>query len=198
MTNEESFNIYLHELIEWNKKFNLTSITDPAEIHTRHFEDSLSILEAVDLTNQKVVDIGPGAGFPGLPLKIVRPKIKLTLVEATRKKVEFLKHIVSVLGLTDVEIVWGRAEDIQKEKRYAGQFDVALARAVAKLPVLIGYCLPFLKVGGLFVAQKQAEVESEIADAKPALKRFGGKIIEVKMISVGGVDRDLVVIKKLV
>ena len=112
---DKLFNLYLQELIEWNKKFNLTAVTDPAEIRVRHFEDSLSVLEAIDLSDQRVVDIGPGAGFPGLPLKIVRPGIKLTLVEATRKKIEFLRHLVEVLNLADVEIIWGRAEEVQKK-----------------------------------------------------------------------------------
>ncbi|OGB89500.1 16S rRNA (guanine(527)-N(7))-methyltransferase RsmG [candidate division WOR-1 bacterium RIFCSPHIGHO2_01_FULL_53_15] len=183
---DKLFNLYLQELIEWNKKFNLTAVTDPAEIRVRHFEDSLSVLEAIDLSDQRVVDIGPGAGFPGLPLKIVRPGIKLTLVEATRKKIEFLRHLVEVLNLADVEIIWGRAEEVQKDKRYAGQFDVALARAVAKLPILVKYALPFLKPGGLFVAQKQAEVRSEL----------GGLPAEVKTVKVGGALRSLVVIRK--
>lgn len=180
------FNLYLKELLEWNQKFNLTSVTDPEEIKTRHFEDSLSILQAVELSDQKVVDIGAGAGFPGIPLKIARPGIKLTLIEATRKKVDFLKHLIEILELKDTEAIWGRAEKLTE---YFGQYDVAVARAVAKLPVLVKYCLPYLKPGGIFIAQKQDQVEAEAAALKV-------KYRIVKVI-VGGIKRSLVVIDKL-
>ena len=197
MSNEcKLFEIYLKELLEWNKKINLTAVTGPEEIKIRHFEDSLSILQAVDLDKQKVVDIGPGAGFPGIPLKIACPNIKLTLVEATRKKVEFLKHIVSVLGLSDVEVVWGRAEEIQKDKAFASQFDVVLARAVAKLPELIKYCLPFLKRGGIFIAQKQDDVEAEIEASRNVLKKYSGILREVKKVKIGDATRSLVVVER--
>src|SRR3989339_829172 len=162
MSNEGMFDIYLQELIEWNKKFNLTAVKTPDEIRSRHFEDSLSVLEAVDLQDQVVADIGPGAGFPSLPLKIVRPGISLTLIEATRKKAEFLKHIVSKLNLQNVEVVWGRAEQVSKDPRYSNVFDVVLARAVAKLPVLIGYAFPLLDQRGVLIAQKQDDVSDEI------------------------------------
>ncbi|MCU0640848.1 MAG: 16S rRNA (guanine(527)-N(7))-methyltransferase RsmG [Candidatus Margulisbacteria bacterium] len=193
---DKLFDLYLNELLEWNQKFNLTAITDPAEIRVRHFQDSLSVLEALELKDQQVVDIGPGAGFPGIPLKIVRPGIKLTLVEATRKKVDFLNHLIKALELTDVAAVWGRAETVQKEKRYAGRFDVALARAVAKLPVLLEYSLPFLKPGGLFVAQKQAAVQAEIDAAQPVLKKLGGRLMDVKQTKVGGVPRSLIIFRR--
>jgi 16S rRNA (guanine527-N7)-methyltransferase len=134
------FDLYLKELLEWNKKFNLTAITDPEEIRIKHFEDSLTLLQAIQLKDQSVIDVGTGAGFPGIPLKIVCPEIKLTLLEATKKKVEFLKHIVSILNLQEVEIIWGRAEEIIKRKRES--FDLALSRAVAKLNVLCELCLP--------------------------------------------------------
>ena len=183
---DKLFNLYLKELLEWNKKFNLTSLTDPEEIKVRHFEDSLSILKAVELSDQSVVDIGAGAGFPGIPLKIARPNIKLTLIEATRKKVEFLKHLISVLDLKDTEAVWGRAEELTQ---YFGKFDVAVARAVAKLPTLIKYCLPYLRPGGVFIAQKGEEVEDEVAAA-----HINPRIVKV---TVGGIKRSLVVIDKL-
>lgn len=161
-------------------------MTDPEEIKVRHFEDSLSILQAIELVDQKVVDIGAGAGFPGIPLKIVRPHIKLTLIEATRKKVEFLKHLIGVLGLKDTEAVWGRAEELSQ---YFGEFDVAVARAVAKLPTLVKYCLPYLKAGGVFIAQKGEKVEEEVAAA-----HINARIVKV---TVGGIKRSLVVIDKL-
>lgn len=183
---DKLFNLYLKELLEWNQKFNLTAITDPEEMKVRHFEDSLSILQAIELSDQKVVDIGAGAGFPGIPLKIVRPQIKLTLIEATRKKVDFLRHLIAVLDLKDTEAVWGRAEELTN---YFGNFDVAVARAVAKLPTLVKYCLPYLKPGGVLVAQKQDQVEEEAAALKVKYR--------ILKVTVGGVKRSLVVIDKL-
>ncbi|MBI5699651.1 16S rRNA (guanine(527)-N(7))-methyltransferase RsmG [Candidatus Saganbacteria bacterium] len=183
---DKLFNLYRKELLEWNQKFNLTAITGPEEIKVRHFEDSLSILQAIDLTDQKVVDIGAGAGFPGIPLKIVRPRIKLTLIEATRKKVEFLKHMISVLDLKDTEAVWGRAEELPQ---YFGKYDVAVSRAVAKLPTLVKYCLPYLKPGGIMIAQKQDQIEEEAAALEVKYR--------IVKVAVGGVKRSLVVIDKL-
>ncbi|MBI5701529.1 16S rRNA (guanine(527)-N(7))-methyltransferase RsmG [Candidatus Saganbacteria bacterium] len=198
LSEKEQFDIYARELIEWNKKFNLTAIAEIEEIKKRHFDDSLSILQAIDLKDEKVVDIGPGAGFPGIPLKIVRPNIKLTLVEGTRKKSEFLTHIVKTLELKDVEVVWGRAEEINRNKIYSNQFDVALARAVAKLPALAAYALPFLKYGGIFIAQKQNEVEEEVKTAIGELNKLQGKLVEIKKVDVHGIVRSLVIIKRIV
>lgn len=189
------FDIYLKELLEWNKKFNLTAITDPEEIKVKHFEDSLSILQAISLKDQSVIDIGTGAGFPGIPLKIKCPDIKLTLVEATRKKVEFLKHIVQKLDLKDVEVIWGRAEAIAKVKRE--QYDIAISRAVAELNILSEWCLPFVKVGGLFVAYKTAETEGEINRADKAIRTLGGRLKEIKRLKIGIINRSLVIIKKV-
>lgn len=184
------FDLYLKELIEWNKKFNLTSIVDPEEIKAKHFKDSLSILQAIPLANQSVVDVGTGAGLPGIPLKIVCPNIKLTLLEAARKKVGFLKHIVSILSLQDVEIIWGRAEDIAEQKR--ASFDIAVSRAVAKLNVLCEYCLPLVKIGGLFVAYKEEKIEAEVEEAKNAINILGGSLKEIKKFPL----RSLVIIDK--
>lgn len=191
------FEIYLKELLEWNKKFNLTSITDPEEIQIKHFEDSLSILQTIQLTNQSVIDVGAGAGFPGIPLKIVCPGIKLTLVEATKKKVEFLRYIVALLGLKDVKIIWGRAEEIAKDKREG--FDVALSRAVASLNVLCEYCLPLVKISGLFVAYKEEKVEQEVAEAQNALITLGGKLKEIKKVKLANSEivRSLIIIEKV-
>lgn len=191
MTNDgKLFDIYLKELVEWNKKFNLTAITDPAEVKKRHFDESLALLKAVHLPkNQAIVDIGPGAGFPGIPIKIARPDLKLTLIEATRKKVTFLNHIVKTLGLKDVEVIWGRAEDVAKNKK--GQFDLAVARAVAELKVLAGYCLPFVKVGGLFVAYKGAKAQSELQAAKQTLEKLGGELVEITQ------NPTMIIIKKI-
>lgn len=191
------FDLYLKELLAWNKKFNLTAITDPKEIRIKHFEDSLSLLQAIPLKEQSVIDVGTGAGFPGIPLKIVCPEIKLTLLEATQKKVEFLKHIVSVLNFQDVEIFWERAEEIVKNKRES--FDIALSRAVAKLNVLCEYCLPFVKIGGMFIAYKEKEIEKEVEEAKNAIHILGGKLKEIKKVKLPGSEivRSLVIIEKV-
>jgi len=188
---DKLFNLYLEELIEWNKKFNLTSITDPQQIKIKHFEDSLSLLKVINLKDQSVIDIGSGAGFPGIPLKIACPEIKLTLLEATRKKTEFLKHIVKVLNLQGVEIVWGRAEEKAKPI-----YDIALARAVAKMDVLAGFCLPLVKTGGLFIAYKQDQVEDEVKSAQKTIETLGGKLKDIKKVKVGNITRSLVIIEK--
>jgi 16S rRNA (guanine527-N7)-methyltransferase len=190
MNEHESFELYLKELIEWNNKFNLTSITGPEAIRQKHFTDSLLLLQALRLTDQSVVDIGAGAGFPGLPLKLACPEIKLTLVEATRKKVEFLDHLIKILGLKDAQAVWARAEEFARSNRE--RFDVAVARAVADLRVLAELCLPLVRLGGVFVAYKEVGIEPELAAAQPALAELGGSLREVKIFP----QRSLVIIDK--
>ena len=191
------FDLYIKELLEWNQQFNLTTITDPKEIKIKHFEDSLAILQAVQLTNQSMIDVGTGAGFPGIPLKIKCPDIKLTLLEATKKKIEFLRYIVSKLKLESVKIICGRAEDIAKEQR--GLFDIAVSRAVAKLNILCEYCLPFVKVGGLFVAYKEYQIEEEVNKAINAIQILGGKLLEIKKVRLPNSEiiRSLVIIEKV-
>ncbi len=191
------FEVYLKELLEWNKKFNLTAITDPDEIRLKHFEDSLSLLQTIQLTNQSLIDIGSGAGFPGIPLRIACPQISLTLIEATHKKVKFLRHLTSTLGLAGVEVLWGRAEELVKERREI--FDVAVARAVARLNVLCEWGLPYVKVGGLFIAYKEDKVEAEVEEAEHAIKKLGGQLKEIKKVTLPGSDiiRSLVVIEKI-
>jgi 16S rRNA (guanine527-N7)-methyltransferase len=174
-----AFDTYLHELIEWNKKFNLTSITDPAEIREKHFADSLLLLEHRQLSAETVVDVGAGAGFPGLPLKLARPGIKLTLLEATRKKVSFLDHLITTLGLTEASAVWARAEDFAAGRRES--FDLAVARAVADLRVLAELCLPLVRVGGQFAAWKEVDIAGEVSAAEPAIAKLGGQLREVKI-----------------
>ncbi|MBU0629318.1 MAG: 16S rRNA (guanine(527)-N(7))-methyltransferase RsmG [Candidatus Margulisbacteria bacterium] len=191
MNEDKLFNIYLHELIEWNNKFNLTSITDPEEIRKKHFEDSLLLLRSLELKQGSLVDIGAGAGFPGIPLKIICPNIHLTLVEATKKKTEFLAHLAARLGLKNVEVVWGRAEEVLSTRRE--QFDLAVARAVAELNTLAEYCLPFVKIGGLFVAYKELAIEPEIERAGASIKRLGGLVNRVDKYD----SRSLVFIDKI-
>ncbi len=194
---DEKFDKYLAELVEWNKKFNLTAVDEPEEIKVRHFEDSLSILSAIGLSKEKVIDIGTGAGFPGIPLKIARPGIKLTLLDSTRKKTEFLKNVVEKLGLEDVEVVWGRAEEISKKKDCFESYDIVLCRAVGKIPLLLEYSIPFLKKDGLLICQKQEKVEDEIKESKRFFKKFGAEVKEIKKVKVGDVLRSIVIIKRV-
>jgi len=198
MTNEGIlFQLYLQELIAWNQKYNLTAITDPEEIESKHFADSLALLQVFKLTDQTVVDVGAGAGFPGIPLKIACPDIKLTLIEATRKKVEFLKHIAYKLKLKEVGIVWGRAEEIAKEKREV--FDLAVSRAVAEMRVLCEYGLPLVRVGGMFIAYKEEKVEDEVKAAENAIQLLGGKLKVIHKLKLPNTEiiRSLVLIDKI-
>lgn len=191
------FDLYLRELVGWNQKFNLTAITDPGEIRLKHFADSLALLQIKRLTTETVIDIGAGAGFPGLPLKLACPGLKLTLVEATGKKCEFLKHLVALFSLKDVSVIHARAEDLAKEKRES--FDLAVSRAVADLRVLSEYCLPFVKVGGSFIAYKENEIETEVAAAKSAFQTLGGELTAINKVKLPGSDliRSLVTIAKV-
>jgi 16S rRNA (guanine527-N7)-methyltransferase len=149
------------------------------------------------LTKESIIDVGAGAGFPGLPLKIKCPGIKLTLLEATGKKVEFLREIVHKLGLNDVKVIKGRAEEVGQEQREI--YDIAVARAVAKLNVLAEYCLPFVKVGGLFIAYKEEKIADEVAQANKAFEILGGKLKEIKQVKLKGSDimRSLVIVEKI-
>ncbi len=197
----EAFDLYYQQLIIWNERVNLTAITDYEEVQAKHFLDSVSCLQVLTSTppQARYIDIGAGAGFPGLPLKIVRPQIPLTLLEATGKKVRFLEHIVAMLGLREVEIVRGRAEEVGQQPAHRERYDVALARAVAQLTVLLEYALPLLTLGGLFVAQKGMEIEDEVEAAQGAMKLLGGQMKEVRAVHLPGLEapRQLVVVEKL-
>ncbi len=197
----EAFDLYYRQLVVWNERANLTAITGYEEVQIRHFLDSLSCLQVLtDLSPEvRCIDIGAGAGFPGLPLKIIRPQLRLTLVESTGKKVRFLEHVVRKLGLHGVELIKGRAEELGRRPDRRESYDVALARAVAQLPVLLEYALPLLKLGGVFVAQKGMEIEDEVEDARPAMGILGGRIKEVKTVQLPGIEapRHLVVVEKV-
>jgi 16S rRNA (guanine527-N7)-methyltransferase len=190
---------YAAELADWNRRANLTAITDRPGIQTKHFLDSLSCLAVMRPSPAaRVVDIGTGAGFPGLPLKIAVPRMQLTLVEATGKKADFCRYIVERLRLRDVEVVHARAEEAGRNPALRETFDWAVARAVAELPVLVEYLLPFVKVGGFALAQKGESGPAEAHAAEGALRLLGGAIEKVTPVELPGVPetRYLVVIAK--
>jgi 16S rRNA (guanine527-N7)-methyltransferase len=195
-----AFERYSRELIAWNERVNLTRIVIPGEIAIKHFLDSLSVSLALPELRSPlaVIDVGSGAGFPGLPLKIALPDIVLTLLEATAKKTAFLEHVVGVLGLTGVTILTARAEAAGRRPDRREQYDLAVARAVAALPVLAEYTLPLVKVGGRVILQKGQEPSSEIEAAARALQILGGRVGDVRPVPIPGLEaaRHLVVIEK--
>ncbi|MFZ4815502.1 MAG: 16S rRNA (guanine(527)-N(7))-methyltransferase RsmG [Phototrophicaceae bacterium] len=173
----EQFALYQAELLEWNAHTNLTAITAPQEVQIRHFLDSLTVILAVaPLDGARWLDLGSGAGFPGLPLAIVFPQLRMTLVDSTGKKVTFVQHIIDRLGLSQARAVHARAEEIGQDPAHRGKYDVVMARAVARLPALLEYMLPLAKINGRCVAMKGISAHDEAASAKRALNMLGGKI----------------------
>ncbi|HEX9923195.1 MAG TPA: 16S rRNA (guanine(527)-N(7))-methyltransferase RsmG [Anaerolineae bacterium] len=196
----DAFERYSRELIAWNERVNLTRIVAPGEIVTKHFLDSLSVsLVLPELRSPfAIIDVGSGAGFPGLPLKIALPDIALTLLEATAKKTAFLEHLVGVLGLTGVTILTARAETVGRRPEKREQYDAAVARAVSALSVLVEYTLPLVKVGGWIILQKGQDPTSELKEAANALQILGGRVSDVRPVPISGLEatRHLVVIEK--
>ena len=194
------YEIYYQELVAWNKRVNLTHITDYEEVQIKHFLDSLTVTLAwPPATGSRLIDVGTGAGIPGIPLKIVFPAIRLVLLEAVSKKVAFLQHILQKLGLDDVEIVVGRAEEVAHLAQYREQFDLVLSRAVAPLPTVVELTLPFCALGGSFIAQKKGTIDEEVSNAARAIGILGGRLGEIKAIDLSEFadKRFLVVIDKL-
>ena len=193
----EQFCKYTELLLEWNEKMNLTAITAPEEIAVKHYLDSLTLLKFVDIPqNARIIDVGTGAGFPSIPLMIARKDIHITMLDGTKKRLNFIDEVVNQLGLNG-ETLHARAEEAGKSAKYREKFDFATARAVARLNVLSEYCLPFVRVGGKFVAMK-ASVNDEVEEAQGAIKLLGGKMSEIKEFCLpDGSERRLVVIKKI-
>lgn len=192
----DRFDLFAERLVSWNKHINLTAITDPDEIVAKHFIDSLYILKYVNIASgSKVIDVGTGAGFPGVPLFIARPKIEITFVDSMSKRLRFVKDVLSTCGLA-AEAVHARAEELGKDAQYREQFDFATARAVAPLSVLCEYCLPFVKVGGIFIAMKGSQ--DETADAMNAIDVLGGRMEQNVSFKLStGEQRHIILIRKV-
>lgn len=193
----ESFFKYMYLLKEWNEKINLTSIIEEKDIILKHFIDSLTILKYLP-EETSIIDVGTGAGFPGIPVKIANPKIKLTLLDSLQKRVNFLTEVCTKINLEDTNVIHGRAEDEGKNVEYREKFDFVTARAVASLDILAEYCLPFVKVGGYFICMKGNNVD-EIETSKVAIEKLGGKIekIDTFKLPEGDIERNLILIKKI-
>ncbi|MDA8442514.1 MAG: 16S rRNA (guanine(527)-N(7))-methyltransferase RsmG [Peptococcaceae bacterium] len=193
-----SFLKYLELIVEWNKKFNLTAITDPNEIIVKHFLDSLLMAPYIQ-PDALLADVGTGAGFPGIPLKILFPSVKLTLVDSLAKRVVFLQEVCRELNLTEVSALHGRVEDIGRLSSHRARYDIVVTRAVAKMSVICEYCLPLLRISGKFIAAKGPSVNPEIEAAQNAIKLLGGRLIEVKTTSLPARDdlRTIVIIDKV-
>ncbi len=199
----EQFNIYYQELVDWNKRVNLTAITGYEDVQIKHFLDSLTVTLAwqqlITSTDFRLIDVGTGAGIPGIPLKILLPHIKLVLLDATAKKAAFLHHIKHKLGLDNIEIVVGRAEEVAHQTRYREQFDIVLSRGVAPLPTLVELTLPFCAIGGSFIGQKKGAIDLELSQANKAISLLGGNLREVKRVDLEEFtdERRLIIIDKL-
>lgn len=201
--NLEKFLDYTRLMLEWNEKMNLTAITDPAEIMIKHFLDSLVFVKWINrfypTDEPSVADLGTGAGFPGIPIKIVMPRVNVVLIDALAKRISFLDEVVKSLELNNVATCHARAEDIGRVKKYREAFDITVARAVAELPVLLEYASPLLKVGGRFIAAKGIEPENEISASSNALHQLNCELehVEKYKLAQGANNRSLIIIKKV-
>lgn len=197
---KQQFDKFYELLVEWNKVMNLTGITEYEEVNEKHFVDSLSIVKAINMENVKsVIDVGTGAGFPGIPLKIAFPHLKVVLLDSLNKRINFLNTVIAELGLTDIKTIHGRAEDYAKQTEYREKFDLCVSRAVANLSTLSEYCLPYVSVDGMFVPYKSGEIDEELENSKKAVKILGGKIENVVKFQLPGTEigRSFVKVRKI-
>ncbi|WP_313756658.1 16S rRNA (guanine(527)-N(7))-methyltransferase RsmG [Tissierella sp.] len=196
---KDHFIKYKNLLKEWNEKINITAITDDSEIDIKHFLDSLTpIVTKLFDGKKKVIDIGTGGGFPGLPLKIFNDAIQVTLLDSLNKRIVFLNEVINTLGLKDIEAVHGRAEEFGKNPKYREQYDICISRAVASLNTLSEYCMPFVKVGGYFIAMKGPDVDEELKESEKGIKLLGGKVFKKEIVRIPNSDivHSLIIINK--
>lgn len=194
----EKFYIYMKLLLEWNEKINLTAITEKDDIILKHFIDSMTVLKYIN-ENEKIVDVGTGAGFPGVPISILNQNIEITLLDSLNKRILFLEDVVEKLNLKNVNMVHCRAEDFGKNKIYRESYDISISRAVANLATLSEYLLPLVKVGGKCICMKGANIKDELENAKFAIEQFGGKISKVDNLFLpdSDMERNIVIIEKI-
>lgn len=195
---KQQFIDYYELLIEWNKVMNLTGITELDEVINKHFIDSLSIVKAMVPSKEKILDLGTGAGFPGIPIKIAFPDTEIVLLDSLKKRLTFLDEVIDKLGLTKITTLHGRAEDYGKSNEYREKFDLCVSRAVAKLSSLSEYCLPYVKKGGYFIPYKSGKIEEELADSQRAFQILGAKLTSVFDFTLPDTDiqRSLIVLEK--
>ena len=193
----EMFYKYMQLLLEWNKKINLTAITEEDEIILKHFVDSLTVLKYIN-ENDKIIDVGTGAGFPGIPIAIMMPNAKITLLDSLNKRINFLNEVIKELGLKNVETIHARSEDCGKDMLYREKFDISIARAVANLSTLSEYLLPFVKLGGKVICMKGSEIDEELKNAEYAIKELGGKFVLKDEFELPDSDikRNIIIVKK--
>ena len=194
----ENFKIYMKLLLEWNKKINLTAITNEDDIILKHFVDSLTIKKYIS-ENEKIIDIGTGAGFPGIPLAIMNKYNEITLMDSLNKRIVFLNDVIDKLKLNNVKAIHSRAEELARNKNHREKYDVAVSRAVANLSTLVEYMLPFVRIGGKCICMKGPNIEEELKNAKKAIKELGGEVIKIENFKLPESDneRNIVIIKKI-